>query len=98
MQVVFTPLAARQIESLHEYTSPRTQARSVRTITLIVAFRKGLTKFPVRRTRRDDLLLRLRVIGFERRATIAFAVTDSAILVEGTFYAGWDFETIFRAR
>jgi hypothetical protein len=40
----------------------------------------------------------LRVIGFERRATIAFVVTGTGILIEGIFYAGRDFEIIFRER
>jgi toxin ParE1/3/4 len=64
----------------------------------IVTFCQGLTTFPLRGTRRDDLLPGLRVIGFERRASIAFVAMDSAILVEGIFYAGWDFEAIFRDR
>lgn len=99
MQVIFTPLAARQIESLHEYiTTHSGEQRADDYVNRIVAFCEGLTTFPLRGTRRDDLLPGLRVIGFERRATIAFAVTDSAILVEGIFYAGRDFETIFRAR
>jgi hypothetical protein len=38
----------------------------------------------------------LRVIGFERRVTIAFLVTETAVLIEGIFYGGQDFETAFR--
>jgi len=34
----------------------------------------GLADFPERGTRRDDILPGLRVIGFERRVTIAFRV------------------------
>lgn len=40
----------------------------------------------------------LPVTGFERRATIAFVVTDAAVLIEGIFYAGRDFEAVFRNR
>jgi len=47
---------------------------------------------------RDDLLPGLRVSGFERRVTIAFVATDSAVLIEGVFYGGRDFETTFRDR
>jgi len=97
--VIFTPLAARQIESLHEYiTTHSGEQRADAYVNRIVAFCEGLTTFPLRGTRRNDLLPGLRVIGFERRATIAFVVTDSAILVEGIFYAGQNFEAIFRAR
>jgi toxin ParE1/3/4 len=99
VQVIFTPLATRQIESLHEYIGTHSsEQRADAYVNRIVAFCGGLTTFPLRGTRRDDLLPGLRVIGFERRATIAFVVTDSAILVEGIFYAGQDFEAIFRGR
>jgi toxin ParE1/3/4 len=64
----------------------------------IVAFCEGLTTFPLRGTHRDDLLPGLRVTGFERRVTIAFVVTDAAVLIEGLFYGGRDFETTFRDR
>jgi len=30
----------------------------------------------------------LRTVGFERRATIAFMMTEDAVLVEGVFYGG----------
>jgi len=38
----------------------------------------------------------LRVTGFERRVTIAFVVTADAVLIEGIFYGGRDFEAVFR--
>jgi toxin ParE1/3/4 len=99
VEVIFTPLAIRQIESLHEYiTTHSSEKRADAYVGRIVAFCKGLTTFPLRGTRRDDLLPGLRVIGFERRATIAFAATESTILIEGIFYAGRDFEKIFRDR
>jgi toxin ParE1/3/4 len=40
----------------------------------------------------------LRVTGFERRVTIAFIVTADAVLIEGIFYGGRDFEAHFRDR
>ena len=36
--------------------------------------------------------------GFERRVTIAFVVTEAAVLIEGIFYGGRDFEAAFRKR
>jgi toxin ParE1/3/4 len=38
------------------------------------------------------------VTGFERRVTIAFAVTSDAVLVEGIFYGGQDFDATLRDR
>jgi toxin ParE1/3/4 len=42
------------------------------------------------------LLLGLRTIGFERRITIAFVVAPEAVLIEGIFYGGRDFESFFK--
>ena len=86
MQVIFTPLAVRQIESLHEYIGTHSsEKRADGYVSRIVAFCKGLTTFPSRGIQRNDLVPGLRVIGFERRATIAFVVSESVILVEGIF-------------
>jgi len=61
----------------------------------IVSFCQKLEKFPLRGTARDDLLPGLRTIGFERRITIAFVVASDAVLIEGIFYGGQDFEAAF---
>jgi len=37
----------------------------------------------------------LRTIGFERRATILFVVTDDAVVIEGIYYGGQNFEARF---
>jgi toxin ParE1/3/4 len=99
VQVIFTPLATRHLESLHEYVRTHaSQRRADDYVDRIVAFCKGLTTFPLRGTQRDDVLPGLPVTGFERRATIAFVVTDAAVLIEGILYAGRDFEAVFRNR
>jgi toxin ParE1/3/4 len=99
VQVIFTPLAVRHLDRLHEYiTTHASESRADDYVGRIVAFCKGLSTFPLRGTQRDDLLPGLRVTGFERRATIAFVVTDAAVLIEGIFYGGRDFEAVFRKR
>jgi len=62
----------------------------------IVAFCTRLETFPLRGQQRDDLLSGLRTIGFEHRITIAFVVTTDAVLIEGIFYGGRDFEAAFQ--
>ncbi len=99
MQVIFTPLAVRHLDSLHDYiTTHASENRADDYVGRIVAFCKGLTTFPLRGTQRDDVLPGLRVTGFERRVAIAFVVTDDAVLIEGIFYGGRDFEAVFRNR
>jgi toxin ParE1/3/4 len=99
VEVIFTPLAERHLDTLHQYiTTHSSEDRADEYVGRIVAFCKSLITFPMRGTPRDDLLSGLRVTGFERRVTIAFVVTEAAVLIEGIFYGGRDFETTFRDR
>jgi toxin ParE1/3/4 len=99
VQVIFTPLAERHIDKLHEYiTKHSSEERADGYIGRIVDFCNGFTTFPQRGTLRDDILPGLRVTGFERRVTIAFVVTADAVLIEGIFYGGRDFEAFFRGQ
>ena len=96
MRVLFTASAERQLDRLHGYIAERaSEPIADRYVGRIIAF-EGLSVFSLRGAARDDLLSGLRTIGFERRATIAFMVTDDAVLVEGVFYGGQDFEANFR--
>jgi hypothetical protein len=38
----------------------------------------------------------LRTIGFERRVTVLFMITEDAVVIEGIDYGGRNFETTFR--
>jgi toxin ParE1/3/4 len=93
MQVIFTPRAMRQVEELHSYILAKAGDRIADGyVDRIVRYCEGLDTFPMRGTRRDDILPGLRTIGFERRVTIAFMITPDAVLIEGIFYGGQDFE------
>jgi len=96
VRVIFTPRAELHIDSLHDYiTNNASEARADAYIARIVAFCGGLETFPLRGQQRDDLLSGLRTTGFERRVTIAFVVSAEAVLIEGIFYGGQDFEAAF---
>jgi toxin ParE1/3/4 len=97
VRVLFTASAERQLDRLHRYIAERaSEPTADRYVGRIIDFCEGLNIFPLRGAARDDLLPGLRTIGFERRATIAFMVTDDVVLVEGVFYGGQDFEANFR--
>jgi toxin ParE1/3/4 len=97
VQVIFTPLAERHIDKLHEYiTTHSSEERADGYIRRIVNFCNGLATFPLRGMRRDDILPGLRVTGFERRVNIAFVVTADTVLIEGIFYGGRDYEAVLR--
>jgi toxin ParE1/3/4 len=46
--------------------------------------------------RRDDIRPHLRVVGFERRMTIAFTVDDAKITILRVFYGGQNWEDKLR--
>jgi toxin ParE1/3/4 len=84
------------LDRLHRYIADRAgESIADGYIDRIVTFCQGLSTFPLRGKARDDLLPGLRTVGFERRATIAFMVTTEAVLIEGVFYGGQDFEANF---
>jgi toxin ParE1/3/4 len=56
----------------------------------------ALETFPKRGTQRDDIRRGLRTIGFERRATIVFQVTNKEVVIVRIFYGGQDFERKLR--
>ncbi len=45
-----------------------------------------------RGTRRDELMPGLRIIGFERRVTIAFTVDENQVTILRVFYGGKDWQ------
>jgi toxin ParE1/3/4 len=96
-RVIFTALAESQIDSLPTYIALHSsEVRADGYIQRIAAFCEGLSLFPLRGSRRDDLLKGLGTIGFERRITIAFVVTAEGLLIEGIFYGGQDFEAAIK--
>lgn len=57
---------------------------------------RAFSTFPHRGTRRDDIRPGLRTVGYRRRATIAFEVTDDTVNILGIYYGGQDYETDLR--
>lgn len=58
----------------------------------IVSFCNKLDIAAERGGRRDDILPGLRIVGFERRATIAFTVEADQVWIQRIFYGGRDWE------
>lgn len=59
-------------------------------------FLKGLALASERGTLRDDVLVRLRIVGFESSATIAFRVYPEVVVVLRVFSNGQDWEGALR--
>jgi toxin ParE1/3/4 len=94
--VSFSPEAEKQLLKLYTYIADAKSASVAEGyVSAIVEFCQGLGEFPHRGTARDDLRLGLRIIGFRRRVTIAFAVDkDDRVTIVGIFYGGRDYESL----
>ncbi|WAP69714.1 type II toxin-antitoxin system RelE/ParE family toxin [Jiella pelagia] len=97
MDVVVTPSAIADLENLHRYIAGESsEDRADSYIARIQVYLERLAAFPKRGTAHDELLDGLRTVGFERRATIAFVVTDKTVYIQGVFYAGRDWRAQFQ--
>jgi len=96
-EVRFRPEAEADLAYLYDYIAEN-GSRSVaqRYLERIEAACLSLSTFPERGTRRDDLWPGIRTMGFERRATIAFLVTDDQVIIVRVFHGGRDFERLLR--
>lgn len=95
MKVIYTPRARRHLKLLREYITSRSyRSRADEYVGRIMDFCDGLDTFPKRGDQRDDLQMGLRVVGFERRVTIAFVVRDEedTVYIAGVYYGGQDYE------
>ena len=97
--VTFRPRAAQDLFDLCTYiTESSGLAVAGGYIDRIEAACTALATFPERGTKRDDIRPGLRTIGFERRATIAFQVKKSEVVIIRIFYGGQDFERTLRRK
>lgn len=96
--VIFSPRAEQQLGSLYAYIDAHSgEERAERYISDIIAFCQGLSIFPERRTKRDELRSDLRVIGYARRVTIAFSVKTDRVIIHGVFYGGQDYDSVMQS-
>lgn len=91
--VIFTPEAKAQLVKLFAYIAEVSSSEIAANYTQdIVSFCEGLAIFPLRGMSRDDLRPGMRTLGYKRRVTIVFEVTDSLVTIIGIFYGGRSFE------
>ncbi len=82
-RVVFAPAARDDLRALYLYIAERAgNDRALAYLQRIEQHCAGFAHFPDRGTRRDDLLPGLRLIGFERRVTLAFHVDAQSVTFE----------------
>lgn len=94
-KVVFSPEAENDLLELYLYIAERTgDARALAYVERLERYCKGFEEFPERGTSRDDLFPGLRVVGFERRVSIAFHVNVDTVTFDRLLYGGRDLESL----
>lgn len=87
--IIFHREADRELTSLYAHIADKDGSeRAWRYVLEIREFCDRLALFPTRGTERKETARGLRVIGFSRRCSIAFTVTDTSVIILGVFYAG----------
>lgn len=88
-RIVFHPKAEAELEHLYDDITER--ASPAVAWNFVVGIRDhclGLSTFPQRGTERVEIMSGLRIIGYRRAVSIAFAVDGERVLILGIFYAG----------
>ncbi|MDX3926957.1 MAG: type II toxin-antitoxin system RelE/ParE family toxin [Shinella sp.] len=91
-RVLFSPEARDDLLNLYDFIAQEANAaRAMAYIDRIEAFCQGFAHFPQRGVARHDILPGLRLVGFERRVTLAFHLTDDAVIFDRVLYGGRQF-------
>jgi len=95
-RVEFSPEALGDLIDLYDYIAARDGAeRAMGYIDRIEECCRSISVFLGRGTGRDDLRPGLRILGFERRAVIAFHIATNAVTILRILYGGRNVETDF---
>ena len=94
--VVYSPRARQQLTDLYLFIAEASgfPDRAENFVSAIFDYCDGLATFPLIGVGRDDLRPGLRIVGFRRRVTIAFAVTEESVEILGVYYGDRDYETL----
>jgi toxin ParE1/3/4 len=95
-RVEYAKRARNQLRSIYEYVANAASQRIAEGFVADIShYCDGLSSFPERGSRRDDLRPGLRLVGFRRRVTIAFRIDAEAVRILGVFYGGRNIEAAF---
>jgi toxin ParE1/3/4 len=92
-KVIFSPAAEDDLIKLYDYIAGQSGTQRAYSYTgRIRKFCSGLVNFPERGRKRNDLWPGLMIIGFERRAGIAYHITSEFIIIDRIAYGGRNIE------
>ena len=92
-RVIFTPEARNDLFGIYEWVAAKACLQvAISYIERIEAYCLGFEIASERGHRRGDVIPGLRIVGFERRVTIAFNVDDVQVTILRLFYGGQNWE------
>jgi toxin ParE1/3/4 len=93
--VLFSPEARNDLIALYDWIARAANPDiALSYVERIEAFCSRLSFASQRGHRRDDVRPGLRIVGFERRVTVAFTVEDSRVVILRLFYGGRNWEAL----
>ena len=94
-EVVFSPEAIDDLNRLYDWiASVAGSTVALRYIERIETFCMRLDLASERGVLREDIRPGLRVVGFERRLTVAFSVGAETVIIYRLFYGGQNWEEV----
>lgn len=96
-RVVFAPEAEDQLVALYRYLNEAASSDvAARFTEAVVRTCEGLSTFPHRGQRRDDIRPGLRITNHRGRVAIAFTVEGTLVSILGVYAGGQNYETLLR--
>lgn len=94
-KIIISPEARSDLISLFRFDAERSgKDIALSYVERIEAYCCSFTDFPVRGTCRDDIVPGLRIVGFERRVTIAFHIERERVVFDRVLYGGRSLERL----
>lgn len=94
--VDFAPEAFEDLMQIYEWianaASPET---AIQYIDRLETYCRGMGVAAERGHKRDDIRPGLRIVGFERRASVAFTVSETRVTILRLFHGGQNWEGLF---
>ena len=85
----FSEAAEQDVLELLDYLMPRAGERVARAyVDRLIDYCVAFETFPERGHRRDDMSPGLRIVGYHRKATIAFRVLGTAVTILRIYHGG----------
>lgn len=95
--LVYLPGADADLDRIYHWLAPSAGATvALAYVARIESTCQRLTDFPRRGSPRDELELGIRTVPFERRATIYYRVTETAVEIARILHRGLDADREFK--